>query len=66
MKLKRAWDITKRVAVESVNTAWGLLGLGIAWAVLEPGDTRNVVGTAIGLLTILWVLTVPMRISEGE
>jgi hypothetical protein len=62
--VRKVWHYAKQVAVESVNVAWGVVGLGIAWAVLEPNTaTRDVVGAAIVIVTLAWVLTVPMRVE---
>ena len=48
-----------------LNQAWTLLGMFVAWVVLD-GSAKTVVGYAIILSSILWVLTFPLRNSEED
>lgn len=43
-----------------VDQAWTLLGMVIAWFVLD-GSARDVVGIMILVTLAFWVLTFPMR-----
>lgn len=46
-----------------VNQLWTLLGMFVAWVVLE-GSAKTVVGFAIFLSLIIWVITFPLRNHE--
>lgn len=48
--------------VETLNQTWTLLGMFVAWTVLE-GSARTIVGYAIVWSLFVWVLT--LRIREG-
>jgi hypothetical protein len=50
---------------EIVATGWTIFGLAIAWAVLPDGATRDIVGSVLAGMTLVWVLTMPLRIA-GE
>jgi hypothetical protein len=43
-----------------LGQAWTLLGMFVAWLVLE-GSAKTVVGYAIIGTSILWVITYPLR-----
>lgn len=43
-----------------VGQAWTLLGMFVAWLVLE-GSAKTVVGWAITGTSVLWVITYPLR-----
>jgi hypothetical protein len=57
--------VIKRVINEIVATGWTIFGLAIAWAVLPDGATRDIVGSVLAGMTLVWVLTMPLRIA-GE
>lgn len=48
--------------VETLNQTWTLLGMFVAWTVLE-GSAREIVGYAIIWSLLVWILT--LRIREG-
>lgn len=50
----------KDVVVESLNQTWTLLGMFVAWVLLE-GSARTVVGYAIMFSLILWLVTLRFR-----
>jgi hypothetical protein len=50
----------KDVIVESLNQTWTLLGMFIAWVLLE-GSARQVVGYAIIASLAIWLLTLRVR-----
>ena len=43
-----------------VEQLWTLLGMFIAWVVLE-GSAKAVVGYAIGLSSLIWIVTFKLR-----
>jgi hypothetical protein len=47
------------------NQLWTLLGMFIAWVVLE-GSAKTVVGYAILLTLVIWAVTYPLRNSNNE
>lgn len=48
-----------------LDQAWTLLGMFVAWLVLE-GSAKTVTGYAIILTTIIWVLTYPLRTRDED
>ena len=48
-----------------VNQLWTLLGMFIAWVVLD-GSAKTVVGYAILISTVVWALTFKLRNLEDE
>ena len=49
-----------------VGQSWTVFGLLVGWIVLPDGDTRNFVGTTLAILTIVWFVTMPLRVSTEE
>jgi ABC-type uncharacterized transport system fused permease/ATPase subunit len=45
---------------DMLGQAWTLLGMFVAWLVLE-GSAKTVVGYAIIGTTVLWIITYPLR-----
>ena len=43
-----------------IGQAWTLLGMFVAWLVLE-GSAKTVVGWAILGTSVLWIITYPLR-----
>ena len=50
----------KKFLNDLLGQAWTLLGMFVAWLVLE-GSAKTVVGYAIIGTTVLWVITYPLR-----
>ena len=48
-----------------LNQAWTLLGMFVAWVVLE-GSAKTVVGYAIVVTSVLWVLSYKARNPKDE
>jgi hypothetical protein len=48
-----------------INQAWTLLGMFIAWVVLE-GSAKTVVGYAILVTLIVWIITFSIRNAEEK
>lgn len=53
------------LAKDLVDQAWTLLGMTIAWLVLE-GSARELTGTLIILTLVVWIVTFPMRYEKEE
>ncbi len=49
-----------------VGQSWTVFGLLVGWIVLPDGDTRNFVGATLAILTIVWFVTMPLRVSTEE
>jgi multisubunit Na+/H+ antiporter MnhE subunit len=56
----------KQAVLDVASSAWGWLGMAIAWIVLPDGSTRDFVGGAIVGLLILWAVTGPLRWTGEE
>jgi len=50
----------KKILSDFLNQAWTLLGMFVAWVVLD-GSAKTVVGYAIVITTLLWVVTYKAR-----
>jgi hypothetical protein len=48
-----------------LNQLWTILGMFIAWIVME-GSAKTVVGYAIMATLFLWVVTLPIRLKDDE
>jgi hypothetical protein len=55
----------KRIIVDLVGGAWTILGLLFAVVVLPEGDTQSTMAALFGGLTLIWLLTGPLRWMEG-
>ena len=55
--------IIKNIFKDMVDQAWTLLGMFIAWVVLD-GSAKTIVGYGIIFTTFLWILTSPIRNRE--
>jgi len=51
------------IANDLISQSWTIFGLLIGWIVLPDGDTRNFVGTVLGWLTLIWAVTIPLRLK---
>ena len=54
----------KRIIVDLVGGAWTILGLLFAVVVLPEGDTQSTMATLFSGLTIIWLVTGPLRWME--
>jgi len=57
--------IIKNVLKDLIDQAWTLLGMFIAWVVLD-GSAKTIVGYGIMLTTAIWIITSPIRNREEE
>ena len=55
----------KRWFSDFFNQLWTLLGMFIAWVVLE-GSAKTVVGYAVIACSVIWVVTFPLRNLKDE
>jgi len=53
------WEAIK----ESIAQLWTLLGFFIAWLTLT-GTAQDVVGVATIAVTVIWLITIPLRKDE--
>jgi hypothetical protein len=57
--------IMKNIVKDLIGQAWTLLGMFIAWVVLD-GSAKTIVGYGIIATTALWVITSPIRNKEDD
>lgn len=50
---------------DMVDQAWTLLGMFVAWVVLE-GTAKDVVGMLIWITLGVWVITFPLRYEKDD
>lgn len=55
----------KALLKDIIDQAWTLLGMAVAWIVME-GSARDVVATLIFVTLAVWVLTFPLRYEKDE
>lgn len=60
----------KSILIQAVNDvvgqSWTIFGLLVGWIVLPDGDTRNFIGATLAVLTLIWAITMPLRVSVEE
>jgi hypothetical protein len=56
--------VIKRIIVDLVGGAWTILGLLFAVVVLPEGETQSTMAALFGGLTLIWLLTGPLRWME--
>jgi hypothetical protein len=52
------------LAKDLIDQSWTLLGMAVAWLVLE-GSARDLTGVLIAATLIVWIVTYPIR-NEKE
>ena len=50
----------KKLLSDIANQLWTLLGMFVAWVVLE-GSAKTVVGYSIVICLVIWTVTFPLR-----
>jgi hypothetical protein len=50
----------KKLLSDIANQLWTLLGMFVAWVVLE-GSAKTVVGYAIVICLVIWIVTLNLR-----
>jgi hypothetical protein len=58
-------DFLKGLLKDIIDQAWTLLGMAVAWLVLE-GSAKTLTGNLIGITLAVWVLTFPLRYEKPE
>jgi hypothetical protein len=48
-----------------IDQSWTLLGMGVAWLVLE-GSAKELTGTLIMITLGIWIVTFPMRYDKED
>jgi putative Mn2+ efflux pump MntP len=48
-----------------IDQAWTLLGMAVAWLVLE-GSAKDLTGTLIMITLGIWVITYPLRRDKDD
>lgn len=48
-----------------IEQAWTLLGMAVAWLVLE-GSAKDLTGTLIMVTLAIWVITYPLRREKDD
>jgi hypothetical protein len=48
-----------------IDQAWTLLGMAVAWLVLE-GSAKDLTGTLIVVTLCVWIITFPLRYEKPE
>jgi hypothetical protein len=51
---------------DAVGQSWTVFGLLVGWIVLPEGETRNFIGATLAVLTLIWAVTMPLRINVYE
>jgi hypothetical protein len=55
----------KALFKDLLDQSWTLLGMAVAWLVLE-GSARDVTGMLILITLSVWILTFPLRWDKSE
>jgi len=51
---------------DAVGQSWTVFGLLVGWIVLPEGETRNFIGATLAVLTLIWAVTMPLRLNGYE
>ena len=55
----------KELFKDLIDQSWTLLGMAVAWLVLE-GSARDVTGMLIVVTLTIWILTFPIRRDKKD
>jgi hypothetical protein len=55
----------KELLADIIGQAWTLLGMTVAWLVLE-GSAKDLTGNLIIITLAVWVITFPLRRSKDD
>lgn len=58
-------DFLKGLLKDIIDQAWTLLGMVVAWLVLE-GTAKELTGNLILVVLAVWILTFPLRYEKPE
>jgi hypothetical protein len=62
--MKKLGNAIKKVFKDVLDQAWTLLGMAVAWLVLE-GSAKEVTGNLILITLGIWIITYPIRNKDG-
>jgi hypothetical protein len=51
---------------DAVGQSWTVFGLLVGWIVLPEGETRNFIGATLAVLTLIWAVTMPLRLGSYD
>lgn len=51
---------------DAVGQSWTVFGLLVGWVVLPEGETRNFIGVTLAVLTLIWAVTMPLRLESHD
>ena len=51
---------------DAVGQSWTVFGLLVGWIVLPEGETRDFIGVTLAILTLVWAVTMPLRLESHE
>ena len=51
---------------DAVGQSWTVFGLLVGWIVLPEGETRNFIGATLAVLTLIWAVTMPLRLEPHD
>lgn len=63
--MKKFRKLILEILIETLNQTWTLLGMFVAWCVLE-GSARTVVGFAIVWSLVIWLITIRLRVTDVQ
>lgn len=63
--MKSLLDKIRPYLSEIVSGSFMLFGLVIAWMLTPDGSSRDTIGTILVILSVLWALSMPIRLG-GE
>lgn len=58
--MKKLGNAIRKVFKDVLDQAWTLLGMAVAWLVLE-GSAKEVTGNLILITLAIWIVTYPVR-----
>jgi hypothetical protein len=58
-------NFLKGLFKDIIDQAWTLLGMAVAWLVLE-GSAKDLTGNLILITLAVWVITFPLRYEKPE
>lgn len=58
--MKKAWNKLVDLVRDIIDQSWTLLGMIIAWLVLE-GSAKDVTGMLILVTLFVWIMSYPIR-----
>jgi len=51
---------------DAIAQSWAVFGLLVGWIVLPDGETRNFIGILLIAITLVWAVTMPLRIESFD